>query len=60
MLERLTLELDPGTRYPEREVDEILGRFHPDWSSLRRHLVDERLLDRRDNVYWRSGGRVLV
>lgn len=58
VLERLALEFDVGTRYPEREVNSILGGFHPDWSTLRRHLVDEGLLDRERNVYWRSGGRV--
>jgi hypothetical protein len=59
VLERLALEFEPGERYPERQVNQVLGRFHPDWSSLRRHLVDEGLLDREANVYWRSGGRVV-
>ena len=58
VLERLALEFDVGRRYPEREVNSILGAFNPDWSTLRRHLVDEGLLDRDQNVYWRSGGRV--
>lgn len=58
VLERLALEFEPGTHYPEADVNRMLGRFHPDWSSLRRHLVDEGLLDRESNVYWRSGGRV--
>ncbi len=59
VLERLALEFDVGTRYPETDVNTILGRYHPDWSSLRRHLVDEGFLDREQNVYWRSGGKVL-
>ncbi|MEM1334547.1 MAG: DUF2087 domain-containing protein [Actinomycetota bacterium] len=62
VLERLALEFDLGTRYHEFDVNEILGAFNPDWSMLRRHLVDEGFLDReqgeRGNVYWRSGGRV--
>lgn len=58
VLERIALEFDVGQRYAEREVNSILGGFHPDWSTLRRHLVDEGLLDRERNVYWRSGGRV--
>lgn len=33
-----------------------LGRFNRDWSSLRRYLVDEGLLDRRDGMYWQIGG----
>lgn len=60
VLERLALEFEPGRHYHELEVNEVLGAFHPDWSSLRRHLVDEGLLDRENNVYWRSGGRVEV
>jgi hypothetical protein len=58
VLERLALEFDLGRRYPEREVNQILGAFHPDWSALRRHLVDEGFLGREQNVYWRTGGRV--
>lgn len=58
VLERLALEFDVGKKYPEREVNSILGAFNPDWSTLRRHLIDEGLLDREQNVYWRSGGRV--
>ncbi|MFA9430570.1 DUF2087 domain-containing protein [Egicoccus sp. AB-alg2] len=59
VLERLALEFEPGRRYTEPEVNEILGRFNPDHASLRRYLVDEGLLDRDRGEYWRSGGRVL-
>lgn len=59
VLERLALEFEPGRRYPEAEVNDLLGRFHPDHATLRRQLVDEGLLDRDRGVYWRAGGRVL-
>ncbi len=62
VLQRLALEFDIGRRYSEREVNEVLGAFNPDWSTLRRGLIDEHLLDREaaggGNLYWRSGGRV--
>ena len=62
LLQRLALEFDVGRRYTEREVNEILFAFHPDWSTLRRQLVDEGFLDREhvddENWYWRAGGRV--
>lgn len=62
VLQRLALEFDLGRRYTEAEVNEILGGFHPDWSALRRGLVDEGFLDREPrgggNLYWRAGGRV--
>lgn len=60
VLERLALEFEPGRRYAEAEVNELLGRFHEDHASLRRHLVDEGLLDREAGQYWRAGGRVVV
>jgi len=62
VLQRLALEFDVGRRYTEAEVNEILFPFFRDWSTLRRHLVDEGFLDREavpgGNRYWRSGGRV--
>ncbi len=62
VLQRLALEFDVGRQYTEREVNETLFAFYPDWSTLRRYLVDEGLLDRQhiddQDLYWRSGGRV--
>ncbi|TMK84707.1 MAG: DUF2087 domain-containing protein [Actinobacteria bacterium] len=60
VLTRLALEFEPGVRYPEGEVNEVLKRFHADHASLRRHLVDEGFLSRERGVYWRSGGPVEV
>jgi hypothetical protein len=60
VLERLALEFEPGVRYAEREVNEVLRRFHSDYASLRRYLVDDDLLSREHGVYWRSGGPVEV
>lgn len=63
VLQRLALEFDVGRRYTEAQINDILHAFHTDWSTLRRHLIDEQLLDRehRDGQtwYWRSGGRVV-
>ncbi|MBW3606197.1 MAG: DUF2087 domain-containing protein [Actinobacteria bacterium] len=58
VLERLSLDFEPGVSYPESAVNEILSRRHPDYAALRRYLVDEGYLDRRAGVYRRSGGRV--
>ena len=60
VLERLALEFDVGVRYPERSVNETLKRFHEDYASLRRYLVDEGFLSRERGQYWRSGGPVEV
>jgi DNA-binding transcriptional ArsR family regulator len=44
---------EPGRQYPEREVNAILRDVYPDSASLRRYLVDSRLMARDHGVYWR-------
>jgi hypothetical protein len=56
VLDFLAQAFEPGVKYPEKRVNEILGRFHPDYAALRRYLVENGFLDRSDNVYWRTGG----
>jgi hypothetical protein len=58
VLDWLAQSFEPGVRYPEREVNEIIVARHPDAAMLRRYLVDEGLLDRAGGEYWRSGGTV--
>ena len=58
VLERLALEFEPGRRYAEAEVNDVLRVFSDDYTTLRRALIDEGLLDRAGGEYWRSGGRV--
>jgi hypothetical protein len=58
VLERISLEFEPGLRYDEREVNAMVGVFFADHAALRRYLVDEGFLDREHGVYWRSGGRI--
>ena len=56
VLDYLAARFEPGEAYPEKEVNERLARFHPDYAALRRYLVDEEFLHRRDGFYWRAGG----
>jgi hypothetical protein len=49
---------EPGVRYPERQVNDVLGAMFPDYAALRRYLVDEEFLDRAQGEYWRIGGPV--
>jgi hypothetical protein len=68
VLNHLAGLFEPGRRYPEHEVNELLGRVNPDYAMLRRYLVDDGFLDRADEpapsgsrsvkVYWRTGGTV--
>jgi hypothetical protein len=45
----------PARRYPEQQVNELLGRYHEDVASLRRLLVEEDLMQRQNGLYWRAG-----
>ncbi len=45
---------EPGVRYPEKQVNELLRPFFADTASLRRYMVDEGLLKRENSVYWLS------
>jgi predicted transcriptional regulator len=46
---------EPGARYSEKQVNEMLGRFHEDTATLRRELVDYGWLKRAGGggVYWK-------
>lgn len=56
VLDFLAGQFEPGRTYPEEQVNYVLGRFHVDYAALRRYLVEEELLERRDGFYWRTGG----
>ena len=58
VLDLVAQDFELGEIYPEARVNEILRRRHPDHAALRRYLVEEGFLDRRDGTYWRSGGTV--
>jgi hypothetical protein len=60
VLDRLAQEFEPGRHYPEREVNQVLRRWHGDPAALRRYLVDEGFLDRSGGEYWRAGGSVEI
>ena len=56
VLDFLAGHFEPGRIYPEDQVNYLLGRFHPDYAALRRDLVEEEFVERRDGFYWRTGG----
>ena len=66
VLDHLAGLFEPGRRYSETEVNQLLGAWHPDYAALRRYLVDEGFLRRAEETdpstnrsvkqYWRAGG----
>lgn len=51
VLQHIVTSFDPGRSYPEREVNEMLKSFHPDFATLRRELVDYGFLERDKGIY---------
>jgi hypothetical protein len=50
----LVKNFEPGVKYPENQVNQILRRYHEDTAALRRYMVDNQLLDRERGIYWRT------
>ncbi len=53
ILKWLAEKFEYGVKYPEKQVNEILGHHHPDFATLRRDLVDFHYLQREKGIYWR-------
>jgi hypothetical protein len=55
VLRQVVKAFEPGTRYSEKQVNEILSRFHDDTATLRRELVGSKLMQREGGGgdYWR-------
>jgi hypothetical protein len=59
LLDQVAQAFEPGRRYPETAVNEILKTVADDHCALRRYLVDEEFLSRTaSGIYWRIGGTV--
>ena len=52
-LEEIAKELDLGRPYPERELNQVLLRFHQDYCTLRRDMISEGILRREEGLYTR-------
>ena len=53
ILRHIVQGFEPGIRYSEKTVNQMLSRFHADTASLRREMVGLRLLEREKGEYWR-------
>jgi hypothetical protein len=53
ILDWLADRFEPGVRYPEAELNQIIKRHHPDSATLRRELIGGQWMAREAGVYWR-------
>jgi predicted transcriptional regulator len=54
LLHYVSKAFEPGLRYPEKQVNEILLRFNKDTASLRRGMIEYHIMDRQGGGgdYW--------
>ena len=55
VLRHVVKSFEPGQHYSEKQVNDLLSRFHPDTATLRRELIACRLMARQGGggEYWR-------
>lgn len=58
LLKWLVQRFEPDTRYPEKQVNEIIQVHHWDAATLRRELIGYQFMQREHNVYWRLPERI--
>jgi hypothetical protein len=56
VLRHILQVFEPGVRYNEKQVNEALARYHEDYATLRRYLIDRQMIQRESNgtAYWRA------
>ena len=53
ILNWLVEQFEIGRTYTEKEVNEILLRYHPDYATLRREFIGGKYMARENGLYWR-------
>lgn len=57
ILEKISESFEPEREYTEMEVNHILLDFNDDVATLRRGLIEHKLLNREKGIYWRTTGK---
>ena len=57
ILEEIIQQFEAEEIYSEKEINEKLKEIYPDFATIRRYLIDYRLLERNKNgtAYWVRG-----
>ncbi len=53
VLKHILKSFEPDVRYTEKQVNEILARYHEDTATLRRELIVYKMMSRSEGEYWR-------
>jgi len=58
ILRHILKEFKPEIHYTEKQVNEILARFHDDTATLRREMIAYKMMKRNEGEYWRIDGGI--
>jgi len=48
IIEYILRQFELNRIYPEKEVNEIISRFHDDYCRVRREFIDQKMMNRKD------------
>ena len=55
VLHHIARELSPEIKYPEKELNLIIAKYHDDTAAIRRYMIEYGILARdSESVYWLS------
>jgi len=55
VLNHIAKELSPATKYPEKDLNAVIAKYHDDTAAIRRHMIEFGILERDGaSVYWVS------
>lgn len=52
ILEEIAKSFQPGRIYTERDVNIIIADFHDDFCTIRRDMIGEKIMERKNGSYW--------
>ena len=55
VLHHIARDMSPNNKYPEKDLNLIIAKYHDDAAAIRRHMIEYGILERNsDSVYWIS------
>ena len=52
VLDEFVRKFEPGKKYQEIEVDQIIKQSYFDYCTIRRLMIDEGIMKRENQTYW--------
>ncbi|MDX8290836.1 metalloregulator ArsR/SmtB family transcription factor [Metabacillus indicus] len=51
VLYHLAKEFEPGRKYPEKEINDIIKKYHEDFATIRREFIVNHMMYRENSIY---------